>query len=55
MKNKKGFISMAVVYSFLIIFLIIMLSLLRSFSNRNTFIDSIIDDVRIELNERARL
>lgn len=52
MKKKKGFVSMAIVYSFLIIFLIIMLSLLRSYANRNTFTDIIIDEVKNDLNER---
>lgn len=48
---KKGFISMAVVYSFLIVFLIIMTSLLNVYINRNNFIDTLVKDVKNQLNE----
>ncbi len=41
MSNKKGFISMTLVYTFLIVFLFLMLSILTSYSKRNEFIDYI--------------
>ncbi len=47
---KKGFISMAVVYSFLIIFLIIMTSLLNAYINRSNYIDTVSNDTKATLN-----
>lgn len=48
---KKGFISMAVVYSFLIVFLVIMLSLLTTYVNRNNYINRVVNETKEYLNE----
>ncbi len=48
---KKGFISIAVVYSFIIVFLIVVLSLLSLYSFRNNTVTKQINEVKNELNE----
>lgn len=48
---KKGFISMAVVYSFLIVFLILITSLLNTYINRSNFLDDVVRDVKVDLNK----
>jgi len=50
MKNKKGFISMAVVYSFVIVFLLVMLSLLTSYAYRSSLIGIQVKEVKQNLN-----
>lgn len=50
MKNKKGFISMAVVYSFVIVFLLVMLSLLTSYAYRSSLIGTQVKEVKQNLN-----
>ena len=50
MKNKKGFISMAVVYSFVIVFLLVMLSLLTSYAYRSSLIVTQVKEVKQNLN-----
>ncbi len=49
---KKGFISMAVVYSFLIVFLVLMASFLASYINKNKFSNKLIDTSKTKLNEK---
>ena len=49
MKNKKGFISMAVVYSFVIVFLLVMLSLLTSYAYRSSLIGTQVKEVKQNL------
>ena len=48
---KKGFVSMAVVYTFLIIFLVIMVAILNSYINRSNFVNKIVTDTKVYLNE----
>lgn len=48
---KKGFISMAVVYVFLIVFLLLMASILGKYVSRNTLTKSLQDNVKVELNK----
>lgn len=45
--NKKGFISMTLVYTFLILFLFLMLNVMRAYSEKNKFLDTI--DKKIDL------
>ena len=52
MKKKKGFASMAIVYTFLIVFLVLMASFLSSYVNRNKFNDKVISEVKEELNNK---
>lgn len=52
MKNKNGFISTAVVYSFLIIFLFIMLAILNSYSDKNKFLEAINDKIEINIGAK---
>ena len=54
MKNKKGFISMTLVYSFLIIFLFLLLAILRIYSENNKFLMTIDEMVNNDL-ENIRL
>jgi thiol:disulfide interchange protein len=49
--KKDGFISMAIVYSFIIVFILLLLSLLGAYSFRNNMINNQIDEVKIELNK----
>ena len=50
MKNKNGFISMTLVYTFLILFLFVMLAILKTYSRNNkvltTFSERINNDLR---------
>lgn len=48
---KKGFVSTAVVYTFLIIFLLVIASFLTTYVNRNNYINRIIDETKTLLNE----
>lgn len=54
MKNKKGFISMTLVYSFLIIFLFLLLAILRIYNENNKFLMTIDEMVNDDL-ENIRL
>lgn len=49
--KKDGFISMAVIYSFIIVFVLLMLSLLGAYAFRNKLINIEIDEVKLELNK----
>ena len=48
---KKGFVSMAVVYSFLIVFLVLMASFLASYVNRNRLNNKLVSDTKATLNK----
>ena len=54
MKNKNGFISMTLVYSFLIIFLFLLLAILKIYSENNKFLMTIDEMVNDDL-ENIRL
>ena len=49
--NKNGFISMAVIYSFIIVFVLLIVSLLSSYAYRNTLINNEIEEVKNVLNK----
>ena len=48
--NKKGFISMTLVYTFLILFLFLTLAILNTYSNKNKFLDAIDDKINDDIN-----
>ena len=50
-RMKKGFIPMAVVYVFLVVFLLLMASILGKYVSRNTLTKSLQDNVKVELNK----
>jgi len=50
--NKDGFVSMAVIYTFIIVFVLIILSLLSLYAFRNKVINNLVEDVKTNLNER---
>ncbi len=50
MKNKNGFISMTLVYTFLILFLFLMTGILTSYNQRNKYYDIIEDKIKSEMN-----
>ena len=47
--NKKGFISMTLVYTFLVLFLFLMLSVMHAYSEKNKFLDTIDDKIDLRL------
>ena len=47
---KKGFISMTVVYTFLVIFLVLMTSFLSTYVNRNKLSDALVNEVKTALD-----
>lgn len=49
--KKDGFISTAVVYSFIIVFLVVMLSLVSLYSFRSKAVTKQINEVKSELNK----
>lgn len=50
MKNKNGFISMTLVYTFLILFLFLISGILTSYNQRNKYYDIIEDKIKSEMN-----
>lgn len=50
MKNKNGFISMTLVYTFLILFLFLMSGILSSYNQRNKYYDIIEDKIKSEMS-----
>lgn len=50
MKNKNGFISMTLVYTFLILFLFLMSGILTSYNQRNKYYDIIEEKIKSEMN-----
>lgn len=49
--KKKGFISMAVIYSFIIVFVLLIVSLLSLYAFRNNVANGLINEVKEELNK----
>lgn len=49
--NKDGFVSMAVIYTFIIVFVLVIVSLLSLYAFRNKMIYNLIEDVKTNLNE----
>lgn len=49
--KKDGFISMAVIYSFIIVFLLLMVSLLSAYAYRNNLINNEVIQVKASLNK----
>jgi len=47
---KNGFISMAVVYTFIIVFVLLIVSLLSLYSFRSSIMNNLIEEVKTELN-----
>ncbi len=47
--NKKGFISVSIIYSFLILFLILLLGILSTYVQRENMIDKIVIQVKADL------
>ena len=45
MKKKNGFISMALVYTFLIVFMFLMLAILRTYNEKDKFLEAINDQI----------
>lgn len=45
--NKKGFISMTLVYTFLVLFLFLMLSVMHAYSEKNKFLDTINNKINL--------
>lgn len=50
MLNKKGFMSMSLVYSFFIVFIAIIISLLVGYSKNNALLNNIKDDIKSDIN-----
>lgn len=59
MKNKNGFISMTLVYTFLILFLFVMLAILKTYSRNNkiltTFSERINSDLKVSNEQKSKL
>lgn len=51
--KKKGFVSTALVYSFIIVFMIIMLSLLQLYTYRDKIVNKQVMEVKNILNEKV--
>lgn len=49
MKNKKGFISMTLVYTFLIVFMFLMLAILRTYTEKDKFLQAINDQINNDI------
>lgn len=49
MKNKDGFISMTLVYTFLIVFMFIMLAIINSYTQKNHFLETINEKIDEDL------
>src|SRR5574344_2284818 len=54
MKNKNGFISMTLVYTFLILFLFLMLAILNAYTQKNKYFDGLTDGVNKDLSKLVR-
>jgi len=49
MKKKNGFISMTLVYTFLILFMFLMLAILRTYTEKNKFLQAINDQINRDI------
>ena len=47
--KKEGFVSMTLVYTFLILFLFLVLSILTAYAQKNKFLDAIKEQIAIEV------
>lgn len=52
--KKDGFVSMSVIYTFIIVFVLIILSLLSLYTFRNKITYNLIEEVKNDLNERYK-
>ena len=50
-KGKNGFVSMALVYTFLVIFLFLMLAILRTYIEKDKFLEAINDQIDADINK----
>ena len=50
-KKKSGFISMALVYTFLVIFLFLMLAILRTYIEKDKFLETINSQINEDINK----
>ena len=53
-KNKSGFISMTLVYTFLIIFLFIMLAILRTYNEKDKFLETINEQINEDISANVK-
>ena len=53
-KNKKGFISMTLVYTFLIIFLFIMLAILKAYTEKDKFLETINEQIDEDIGANVK-
>ncbi len=49
-KNKNGFVSMTLVYTFLIVFLFLMLAILNTYSEKNKFLEAIDEKINSDIS-----
>lgn len=49
MKNNKGFISMTLVYTFLVLFLFLILAIITAYSKKNSYLTTIDDRIKTEV------
>lgn len=49
-KNKSGFVSMTLVYTFLIVFLFLMLAILQTYTEKNKYLEAIDEKINGDLN-----
>ena len=55
MKRKDGFISMTLVYTFLIVFLFLMVSILNSYTEKDTFLETINSQIEDDITNNTRV
>ena len=53
-KNKSGFISMTLVYTFLIIFLFLMLAILRTYNEKDKFLEAIDEQISEDISANVK-
>lgn len=53
-KNKSGFISMTLVYTFLIIFLFLMLAILRTYNEKDKFLETIDEQINEDISANVK-
>ena len=53
MKNKKGFIATSLIYSFFLVFLMLMMTILVASVNNRIFVDRINEDIKSELENQG--
>ena len=55
MKRKDGFISMTLVYTFLIVFLFLMVSILNSYTEKDTFLETINSQIEDDITNNTKV